>query len=894
MIHFKIKNIFAGVAVFARQWFSGWQKWSCRTVFCLSGCVAILLTTMEPAFGQGTVPAPPAMPGINRARQRQPLSPSKTEVKPKAPEAGQKDTKIPEVTSREDAELVLPSATASDALSDGLKFNSAPLDIVLEDYGENTGMTLLRGPGLSSPTFTLRSQGEITIAERLKAIETILSMHGIGLVPIDDNFIKVVPIKQIRREPMDILEGQEGFLPETTGELVSQMIVLKHIDIAEATKAIEPLKHEYGQINQFERTGSILVTDTAPNINRMLQVIRYIDQPVEAREEPHIIQIRYAKASDIKQKLEELIADYQKEQKKSTVPQAKKAGSPAPVRAAPPGVIRARVARAAHAEKTAAVLDNLVAMAEKGIIRGKVKIIADERTNILIIITRPENMKFFDKIVAVLDIETTPDVMVKVIRLEFAQAKDVASMLNDLIGATGEKDAATPAKGGGDSSGDDEKGERSKDLREYVKELAVASKAGEQKKSNLGELSKDNIKILSDERTNALILMSSRGDMMVLEAIIRDMDMMLSQVLIEVVILEIGLSKGVETGVDWIQRSMVASDVNSSGGREAVFSYAGGGGGGGATPANATTVGRPSLGAGLTYYFTHYGLNTDVILKMAARDSNSRILSSPVIVTHDNTEAKIDSSQQRYFYKGQRYVGGNNSNSGRYEPDVESKDVGIHLTVTPHVNEKKLVLMEITQEVEQLGEEQLIEGEKWPTINKRSFSASIAVRNRETIVLGGLVKTRIAAGNSGIPFLRKIPLLGMLFRSSNKSETRGEVVVFITPYVMDTPEEIAEESRRRKESLKTEGMWKHGWSDSSLAERKKPKKNGSFLRFTSRKPANKPVSVEEIPYKHNSRVRYAGSEGTGAGEASPLNDSDLDKLMGDVEDKWQQELENQE
>jgi len=670
------------------------------------------------------------------------------------------------------------------------------------------------------------------------------------------------------------------------------MIVLKHIDVVEATKAIEPLKHDYGQVNPFERTNSILVTDTAPNINRMLQIIRYIDQPVEAREEPNIIQIRYAKAADIKKKLEEIIADSQKEQKKSTVPQAKKTGSPAPVRAAPPGVIRARAK--ARVKEVVSVLDDLVALAERGIIRGKVKIVADDRTNILIIITRPENMKFFDKIVRVLDVETTPDVMVKVIRLEFAQAKDVASMLNDLIGATSKEDAAAPVPGVTESSEGEGEAERSKALRDYVKELA-ATKASGQTESKLGQLSKDNIKILSDERTNALILMSSRGDMLVLEAIIKDMDMMLSQVLIEVVILEIGLSHGMETGVDWIQRSMIAYDVDSGGIRTPVFSFVGGGGGGGLTPVDATTVGRPSLGSGLTYYFTHFGLNTDAIIKMAARDSNSRILSSPVIVTHDNTEAKIDSSQQRYFYKGQKYVGGGyQSGGGRYEPDVESKDVGIHLTVTPHVNEKKLVLMEINQKIEQLGEEQLIEGEKWPTVNKREFSASIAVRNRETIVLGGLVKTRVAKGNSGIPFLRKIPLLGMLFRSTNKTDTRGEVVVFITPYVMDSPEEIAKESKRRKESLSTEGMWKHGWSDSDLAERKDPEKKGRILRFNSRKSVDKPLSAEDVPYKHQSRVGYAGAIGTGSGEASPLTDRDLDELMGAVEDKWLRELESED
>jgi len=836
-----------------------WRRWSfCRSafVFVVAGVVAFALLEMAPAFAQpgGFPQVPPSPGGGLRRAVSSPGAPPKSNAPSSAATA--KATSEPEGDNVSTVQLALPSATASDALSDGLKFNSAPLDIVLEDYGENTGRTLLRGPGIPTPTFTLRSQGDLTVAERLKAIETMLSMHGIGLVPIDENFIKVVPIKAIRREPMDILEAQQGMLPETTGELVSQMIVLKHIDVVEATKTIEPLKHDYGQITPFERTNSILVTDTAPNINRMLQIIRYVDQPIEAREEPNIIQIHYAKASDIKSKLEEIIADSQKEQRASTVPQAKKTGAPAPTKSsAPPGVIRPRAAVPVAAP---AALDDLVALAERGVIRGKVKIVSDERTNLLIIITRPENMKFFDKIIRVLDVETTPDVVVEVLRLEFAQAKDVASMLNDLIGATKNETEGAPVAGAGDA--DAAKGEensRSKALGEYVKDLSQP-KVNDQAQSKLGQLSTDNIKILSDERTNALILMASKGDLLVLKRIINDMDMMLSQVLIEVVILEIGLSDTAETGVDWVQKSLVAYDEEADGGRTPIFSFAGGGGGGSTTPTDATSLGSPVTGAGLTYYFTHFGLNTDMVLKMVASDSNSRVLSSPVIVTHDNTEAKIDSSEQRYFYKGQKYVGYNSTGGGAYEADVESRDVGIQLTVTPHINTNKLVLMEIAQKVEQLGEEQLIEGQKWPTVLKREMSASIAVRNRETIVLGGLVQTRKVEGNSGIPFLRKIPLFGMLFRSKSKDSTRGEVVVFITPYVLDTPEEIAAESRRRKETLDTEGMWQHGWSDSSLADREEKKKSVGRRRRSAK---------------------------------SSKTDQDIDEYVGGEEERWAEDQE---
>jgi len=316
-----------------------------------------------------------------------------------------------------------------------LKFNSAPLDIVLDDYSEKTGRTLLVGPKVPKNMITLRSQGGLVLEEYLHAVEAVLAMHGIGLVKVGDRFVKIVPIAEARQESMAIGEQRfEAILDDEgqpitnaigqivqryvgldeTDELVSQLITLKHIALTDAKAAVEPIKHPYGQIHMFESMNSLLVTDSASNINRIMKILEYIDQPIEAREEPHIIAIRHSKASEIKQKLEELIADSDEAARKP-VAVRKTSGSPGTVLRTPPGVIRARLSPSP--EPTPEVMDEIVEQAERGIIRGKVKIVADDRTNILIIITRPENMKYFEKIVEVLDVETSPDVVVRVIRL---------------------------------------------------------------------------------------------------------------------------------------------------------------------------------------------------------------------------------------------------------------------------------------------------------------------------------------------------------------------------------------------------------------------------------------------------------------------------------------------
>ena len=720
-----------------------------------------------------------------------------------------------------------PASVEPDNIAPRLNFRDTPLEIVLDDYAEKTDRTALKAPGLPNVNITLRSRDNLTIDEYLQAIETVLAMNGVALLPVDEKFLTVVKIGEARQEAMEIQHGAVELSPTQRSRLISQLITVHHIDLPEARKAVDALKHNYGQVHVFERNNSMLVTDTAANIERMMEVIALMDVPVVAREEPHIIVIKHTKASLIKAKLEEIIADAQREQQRpSTVPRLRDSGPPGvetrPPAASPvPGVIRPQRPAQPAVDSAAQEMDiaTLIEEAERGIIRGSVKIVADDRTNILIIITRPENMSFFERIIDVLDVETAPDVIVRVIRLEFADAKDVAGMLNDLIGATTREEgraAATP------DVGDDDR--RSAALREIRAERTATADTGVAQRSRIGELSRDNIQILSDERTNSLLIMAPQSDLITLEEIIKDMDMMLSQVLIEAVIIEVGLGRNVETGFDWVQRSMIAYNETEGGRRSPMFAFAGGGGGGRGVPMDATAMHHASdiaAGGGLRYYFTFFDLNIDAILRMAASDNRTEILSSPIILTTDNREAKIDVSTERYFYKGKRYVS-TTTGQGVWEDDVDTRRVGINLTVTPKINARGFVVMDVIQKIENVAEFQRINDADWPVISSRELSASIAVQSGETIVLGGLARQEDSKGRSMVPFVGNIPLLGSLFRATDRKNSRSEVIVFITPYVLDTPMDIADDAERRYRSLQmSEGLWPRGWSDSRLPDRQR-------------------------------------------------------------------------
>lgn len=703
-----------------------------------------------------------------------------------------------------------------------LKFNETPLETVLDQYSQFTGRTILLAPGVKA-SITLRSHSKLTQQEAIEAIEAMLAMNSIGLVKEGEKFLRVVPIQSVIQEHKAFLVNPGAEAATNLEHVVSEILTFTHVELADVQKAIAGLTHPYASVQPLERINGLLITDTAANLARVKEIIALIDKPIEMEEKLHIIQIRHAKASEVKSRLEEIIA--------TTTPQETRATVARPAPSGPPGVIRATVTTAPTAPgratmplvRTAPVAEPAESDAHRDIIQPPVKIVADDRSNILIIITKPRNMDIFNKMVEAIDIETAPDVSVKVFRLEYADAEAVASMLNDLIGAAKKEDKPAAAGAAGAAAGGEGATEtRSTALEEYVRQMReIRSQAtGTQPtKSKIGELSQQNIKILPDKRSNALIIMASKSDMATLEEIIQGMDIMLSQVAIEAVILSVSLDDTIETGVDWVQRSMIAYD-KKQGGRNPLFGFAGRQAVAGLSPQNALSMNSASsipAGGGLSYYFTIFNLNADLVLKLSASDSRSRVLSAPVILTTDNTEASINVATERYFYKGQKPVSA--GSNVEYVEDVELREVGINLTVTPRINKNKFVVMEIKQTIDTIAGEQAIPNRgNWPIVGSRELSASIAVNSGETIMLGGLSSKENSLSRSKIPILGDIPFLGIPFRNSKKGEQRSEILVFITPYVLDTPEEIAADATRRRDALDVKGLWKRGWSASKLAE----------------------------------------------------------------------------
>jgi general secretion pathway protein D len=204
---------------------------------------------------------------------------------------------------------------------------------------------------------------------------------------------------------------------------------------------------------------------------------------------------------------------------------------------------------------------------------------------------------------------------------------------------------------------------------------------------------------------------------------------------------------------------------------------------------------------------------------MAASDSRSRVMSTPIILTTDNTEAHITSTEKIYVLDS---VTQRSTTEGGDYQNYSKQDVGLDLKVKPRINANRFVMLEVEQTLSEPNPNAVsdVNSLAGTTIYKeRKIEAKVVVKSGQTVVLGGAVREQNQEDSSRIPILGNIPLLGRLFSYKSNQQKRTETVVFLTPFVLDSQSEIEAETRRRKNSLSEGGIWKQGgWSGSTLGE----------------------------------------------------------------------------
>jgi general secretion pathway protein D len=583
-----------------------------------------------------------------------------------------------------------------------INFQGADLKQVLDIYAMLVNRTILRASTLPATPIYLTTQTPLTKSEAIQALDAVLGMSGVTMINFGDKFVKAEPVATANTvgAPFDHRKAEQ--FPEL-GPYVTHVVPLKYAKPTELVQILQPFVKIPNAILPVDSTQILVLRDFTENVKRMLEMIKAIDIEIPSEFESEVIPIKYTIASDIASAINSLSSG----------------GGGATVGASTTGT-RASIG-------------------SRGTGSGG--------------FGRPGGI----------GTGTYPG------------QTGVPGMVNPPgTPAT----ATTP----GSSSFTDR-------LRGIINRAATSGEI-----VVLGQT-----KIIADERTNALLIYASHDDMKKIKDIISKLDVVLPQVLIEAYVIQVTIGDSKDFGISYLQRPQTSGNltgvgaINNTKGFLSPSDFISGGTG--------TNGGSGSVGSGLPggfSYLARYNNDLDIVLNAVARDNRARILQRPRIQTSHAVQAQLFVGQSRPYPTASYYGGGA---YGGYS-SIQQLQIGVTLDVTPLINPEGLVVMDIHQTIESYdGDVDIANVGKVPITSRKEASAKVAVRDHDTIILGGLIEDDNSKSGSGVPWLMDIPVLGHLFRSTSSSKARSELIVLLRPTVLPTPEIAALAAKTEKDKM---------------------------------------------------------------------------------------------
>jgi general secretion pathway protein D len=283
------------------------------------------------------------------------------------------------------------------------------------------------------------------------------------------------------------------------------------------------------------------------------------------------------------------------------------------------------------------------------------------------------------------------------------------------------------------------------------------------------------VRVVSDDYNNSLLVYATPYEYQKIERILSKLDVVATQVLIEASIVEVTLTDDLQYGLEW------AFDNNL--------------GGGDSGRGLLDVGGNLQPQAGFSYTITTE--TTKAVLNALAEDSLLNVISTPSVMVLDNHTAAINVGDQQPIQSQSTVTDG-----GTVQNSITYRDTGVQLTVTPSVNDGGLVTLDIEQSVTDVGP--VDTATKQRSFNQRAVKSRVAIRSGESVVLGGLIRDSETERQSGVPVLKDIPLVGALFSTTNTTSVRTELLIFITPRVMESDQDLRDlnlEMRSRMRGL---------------------------------------------------------------------------------------------
>jgi len=665
-------------------------------VLLFSGSYPVLGARLAGEEGVISVTPTPSQP----VKKIEPVKPAKEKKQPQA------QVKVPtekRITQKKKVSLKQKPDTRYVTID----FDSVDIGLFIKFISELTGKNFVIDKGVKGKV-TIISPTKISVNEAYKVFESVLDVHGFTTIPAG-SIIKIVPALDARSQNIETRLREQAITPED--KVVTQLIPLAYANPDELKKLFAPLISKSSLIVSYPPTRMLIVTDVLSNIKRLLKIVEAIDV-VGIGEEISVIPLEHATASLLSKPL---VSIFQKATKRAT----------------------------------------------KGVPIGPVvRIMADERTNCLIILATEDDTLRIRKLIKLLDKEIPRgEGDIHVYYLQNANAEDLVKVL-----------------------------------------LALPSEEKKTVEKGKAPVISKEVQIVADKATNSLVIKAKKHDYLAIQDIIEKLDIPRTMVYIESLIMEVNVDKEFRLGVEWLGME----DFTYQGRKGGYFAGSGGAGGVGDYSGIKGLSGiPPSLPSGFSLGVVGEAItignvvfpNVAAILQAYQKDSDVNILSTPQILTTDNEEAEIKVGENVPYLTKE-------ATGDQTYQTYEYKDVGMTLKITPQINQERFVRLKIFQENITLkgGIEEFR-----PTTLKRSAETTVIVKDKNTVVIGGIIGENTERGAYQVPCLGDIPGLGLLFKSKSRSRNKTNLFVFLTPHIIENPieaQKIYDEKKKEIEKIK--------------------------------------------------------------------------------------------
>ncbi|MGQ0658445.1 MAG: type II secretion system secretin GspD [Chromatiales bacterium] len=628
-----------------------------------------------------------------------------------------------------------PGATVVAPGSITLNFEGTPLPavvkVILEDVLKKNYVI---DPAVSG-TVNMQTSQPLNEADLLPVLEILLEVNGAALIDENGTY-RVVPLGKARAQglPPQVVRGR---LPGAGFRTV--IVPVRYVSVDEVHKLLQPFKGNEVLITPVKTRNLMILAGNAADLNAMVETIQIFDVDWMAGMSVGLFPLTNAEAKAVADELKILFAD--------------SATSP---------------------------------------IAGLVRLVPIERLNAVLAVT-PQS-SYLDQVQQwIYRLDRTGDhagERVYIYRVQNGKAEDLANVLTNLLSAEpGQAPGAEPvppaqlapdlepAELSSQGAYKSTTGEAGLDTRplpagsELQAEGITTSQVGR-------------VRIIADNKNNALVIRATQKDFRIIEAALRSLDVTPLQVLIEASIIEVTLRDELQYGIEWFFKNGGIGDLGGRG---------------------LLDFGAPGLAPlvpGFSYALVDDIADIRLILNALATESKINVLSSPSLMVLDNQTARIIVGDEVPVPTRQ-----STSNIDPNAPtvnEIQYRSTGVLLTVTPRVNTGGLVTMEINQEVTDVAQT-TSSGIDAPTFQQRSINSTVAVNSGNTVVLGGLIRENKLATESGVPVLYKIPVFGKLFGTTTDNVRRTELLVLITPRAIRNQSEslsVTDEYREKLQGLK--------------------------------------------------------------------------------------------